>query len=463
MRLVSRIKSRYRSWRRRRASKKQRAPLREFIYLDEVSVYSLIASRVGPIATEFTETERASLQGEIGGAIGANVPSVAKAEVNVRALTAQAQESQVLKKSIVQTTFKELYDIEFDSLVLRSPDDRQSPPFISSLERFASMQRALVDDRWIVNPKTLERGQLVDMEVELEAEGIFRISAIVSAMLDILDGSPEIFGSDVHRDLGQVRSVSRVLGNLLAGLVPIRGKSLEYVVLNDGRTEWLVHRRLADKLDKGIAAIAKPLYVAGVTEQALFWKDIRRVLFSASRVRVFSRVSRDGIHPSWNPVKLANVLETVAPELGRQIRALGSGALVAMAGTAASSITDDSRRDRFGRALLWYAKLLAAHHDRTIEEDDLIKEGVLSERNLSSFGSLGEMREAFGDVARFVAAHIDTEIDNLAAAQYRQVALFDAGLDYLAQPVPTVSARSRLEEPPPDERYLDTEFVAIYW
>lgn len=69
-------------------------PLRQFVYLDEVSVYSLIASRFGPIAAEFTEKQTASLQTEIKPSLGAG-SGVAKAGVDSRLTTGQTQESQV--------------------------------------------------------------------------------------------------------------------------------------------------------------------------------------------------------------------------------------------------------------------------------------------------------------------------------------------------------------------------------
>lgn len=57
-----RLRGRVGAWvarrRRRRAARQlEGAPLREFVYLDEVSVYSLVASRMGSVATEHTATE----------------------------------------------------------------------------------------------------------------------------------------------------------------------------------------------------------------------------------------------------------------------------------------------------------------------------------------------------------------------------------------------------------------------
>ena len=66
-RRITRLKLAWWSWRRWRAAGQNRhTPLREFVYLDEVSVYSLIASRLGPIAAEFSETQTESLQDQSG-------------------------------------------------------------------------------------------------------------------------------------------------------------------------------------------------------------------------------------------------------------------------------------------------------------------------------------------------------------------------------------------------------------
>ena len=100
---------RFRVWlrqrRRKLALRKNKGSLREFIYLDEVSVYSLNASRLGAIASEFTETEKASLNVGVQNSFGAGV------DIG----------SQVVRKSIVQTTFKEFYDneTELNSFAIR--------------------------------------------------------------------------------------------------------------------------------------------------------------------------------------------------------------------------------------------------------------------------------------------------------------------------------------------------------
>src|SRR5207245_9779199 len=100
------------------AARSQKSQLREFVYLDDVSVYTLYASRMGAIATELTETQAASLRSELSGSAGINA-LVGKAEVGTRLQSEDTHGTQVLRKSIIQTTFKELYDLERASLAMR--------------------------------------------------------------------------------------------------------------------------------------------------------------------------------------------------------------------------------------------------------------------------------------------------------------------------------------------------------
>src|SRR3569832_962441 len=129
----------FRAWlrrtRRKRAAKRLKAMLREFVYLDEVSVYSLLASRLGPLATEFTDTERASLKIEAVGVGGGT-------EVG----------SQVLRKSTVQTSFKELYELEISSLAMRPVDQQSKVPTVSIVCDLISKRDFLVADGGLLYP-----------------------------------------------------------------------------------------------------------------------------------------------------------------------------------------------------------------------------------------------------------------------------------------------------------------------
>lgn len=182
--------------RRRKASKNRNTPLREFIYLDEVSVYSLNASRLGAIAAQFTNTETTSLQSGVGASLSGNV-GAAKAGVKTSDSSTETQQSQVVRRSIVQTTFREFYEYEKDHLIVRAVPDEVKVPRIYTLDDLEAKEEQLKADGLIVDPKGLVRGALLEMEVELETEKIFQFNMILKELVEIIQENIALFGLEL--------------------------------------------------------------------------------------------------------------------------------------------------------------------------------------------------------------------------------------------------------------------------
>lgn len=462
MRLIARFRAWLRRWRRKRASKKQTGTLREFVYLDEVSVYSLIASKLGPIASEFTETQTASLQAEFGGSLGTEA-GVVRAEATPHISTGRVRGTQVLRKSIIQTTFKELYELELMNFAMRSIPEDLKPPEIHQVEDIVANTKMLATDGWIVDPENLRRGQVLELEVLLEAEYIFRMSAVISAMLEIVQDEPRLFGVDAYGAFPQIKAFDHILDRLLVGLVPVRGKSVDYSVIDIEGKNWIVHRKLLAQLSTSDKLQVHPLSVVGVAEQSLFWKDIRRVLFSQARFRVLCRIAQDGLQSSWTPVKLADVLASVAPQLTSERDAAGLSAPA----TAIEPSQHDQRAGRkqqhMQKALMIYATLLAEHYDHEFSEQASSEIQYLAEQHCTSFGNVEERRNAFEVVAKYVLEHFGLERNPLILAQYRSIALRDAGMNAFGQVMQLPVLDGSSSPTPTGEWFLDSEFIAIYW
>jgi hypothetical protein len=184
--------------------------------------------------------------------------------------------------------------------------------------------------------------------------------------LELFQEAPELLGPDVREQLQEALSVNAVINKLLAGLVPVRGRATDYVTIRTSDQEWVVHRTVLRQLGDDIAAQARALDVVAVAEASLFWKDIRRVLFSGSRYLVLCRISRDGLHDDWTPVKLADVVRGFAPAVAEQISTAGQGLLTAATcGTASGSQVDDPHT-RMGVALQAYGRMLAARYGQDL-------------------------------------------------------------------------------------------------
>lgn len=462
MDLGRRIRAWLRRYRRRTAAKKL-SVLREFVYLDEVSVYSLIASRLGPVAAEFTDSQRTTLQDEVASSTSAGI-AVVRGSMNTRTSEVQVTGSQVLRKSLVQTTFKELYELEESSLAIRPIDEAVSPPSVASLSLDELLSSSETEAGWLVDLDTMRRGRLFDVEVELEADPVFKVNAVASALISITEGSsPELFGWTDLGALSQVQALDRVFEKLLVGLVPIRGRLVDYKIVHHKEREWLVHRRLLEQLeDQEIAT--RTAQVVGVAEHSLFWKDIRRVLFSGSKYRVLCRMTNNGVQDSWAPVKLAEVFSAVAPELGRTIDDAVRHAAQALSKSQPADRATEQRRVFFNNALKHYAEMLAEDHELGVDPQRAARIAAIADRYSSRMETLSRRREAFQAVTAALREHSEFQPNHVTEARFRAAALLDVGIGLDGQPsalgppptAPTIC-------PPDKEGFLDSEFVAIYW
>jgi len=457
-----RVREWLRRWRRRRAAKRERdAPLREFVYLDEVSVYSLIASRLGAVATEFTATESSSLRGEVSSSVGVSA-GVAKSNIGSQTEATQGSGSQVVRKSVVQSTFKELVEIEQESMALRPSGPNARAPQVQLTDDLLALASDATD-RWVVDPRSLGRGQLVEIEVELEAEAIFRVSAILSTLLEIIQENPELANFGDPQGILQAVAANRVLDQLLVGLVPLRGVAVHYSHVTLGGRELLVHQQLLEQLPNTADLEIHPFEVVGVAEAALFWRDIRRVLFSRSRYVVLGRLARDGVHRDWTPVKLVEVLRDVAPELAGQIDNAGEGLLTAMRHATALEGDAPPARDRMKTALINYANALAVHYGKICTEQDLVAQGLPTEEQCDSYSTLETRRSAFNVFTEHLEQTLELPNDRRLAGEYRFAALSEAGLGIDGEVSSAPDVEQTTTSPQSANRYLDTEIVAIYW
>ena len=457
---------RFRAWRHRRISareaRKQPGTPREFVYLDEVSVYSLLASRKGAIATEFTESQTASLNSEVGGSMGGGF-GVTKAEARSRIEAAQSRTSQVLRKAIVQTSFKELHDLERPGLGLAGARDHSGTPNVrsrSDLER--DLERHLYAGH-VIAPQTLGRGNLIEVEVVLEADPIFRVSAIITTIREILEENMQLFSVENAGQLAEIRPIGRLLESLLADLVPIRGTLVDFKVAEIGGQEYLVHRDLFDQFDEPGDPSLCDVVVVGVAERDLFWKDIRRVLFSGSRFNVFCRLGGEGLQDRWRPIKLMEVLHDIHPVFGEQIGDLGETALHAMEMAVDTSQQPHSLSREGEDALLQrYVTMLAESHGRAPDPAAVADLVAAVEQPTGWTETVDSRRSVLKEVTRRVDSALGVETTPASACHLRVAAVLDAGVGDPG------SGGSQAPAPPSTRvgaavRFLDAEIIAIYW
>ena len=452
----------WRSWRRKRrikrAAKGRQSPLREFVYLDETSVCSLVAARVGSIADTLTATQSESLQSEVGSSVGAS--GFVRAGLDSKVTGVQSRSSQILRKTIIQSTFKELHDMEKDRLVIRPPAPLGRFGKWRDGQDLAAALQSAQDETWIIDASKLQRGRLFEVEVELATEPIYQCSAMASAISSLIQDNPQLHALRGISGIAQMTEVNQLLEKLIADLVPIRGRVLDYRSLAVDGHEWLLHEQVLSNLSSAISEQARAVYAVGVAEQPLFWKDIRRVLFSNSRYLMLCRLAQNGIRESWTPVKLSHVLEAVAPKFSKALEDGGRNALSVMTNASRS---DTTRERRWKKALVTYAEDIASQHVQVLDDALRAELGPVVDEYSGAVDSVVSSRQAFVAVTDVLTQRLGIDVSPEQAVNCRMSALLGAGLWLDGQQLPRTGHAAHASEQDACERYLDSEIVAIYW
>ncbi|EUB97535.1 hypothetical protein PMI07_000095 [Rhizobium sp. CF080] len=427
------------------------APLREFVYLDEVSLRSLLSSQVGGVTDSTSEQKVASDLGEFQAKLASDV-MVAKSEVNSRFQTSNSSTLQTSRKATVQSWFREFYD---------KPGLRLVEP-ISDVVHFTDLEdvKGCRRPSAALSSENLQRGILVEFKVKLSADRVFHLGTLVSEFIGMAKDYPRIFaaGNSAVFDVEEAEAVGKLLQRLLAGLIPIRGEAVEYCVIEVGGIEYVVHQKAIANLD----VETKPLVLVGVTEHLAYWKDIRRVLFSDAEFTMLGRVSKSGLQESWMPVKLADLMKDIAPDL---VDHINSASRISFSRTPTVR-KENVNEVRLGLALHHYVSGLLTSLERSLGDEEFEVVSARIEELRERAETVSGQRSAFGAIGNEISAMIGQEADADLDAKLRESARNASGLTLFPSQTKADSSSDQaivVDAPVPDERFLDVEIVAMYW
>ncbi|WP_114226587.1 MULTISPECIES: DUF6414 family protein [Sphingomonas] len=421
--------------------------LREFIYLDEVSLRSLLSSLRGEVTESTSEQQGSGFQGELVGKMAMGATVVGKAEVTSKYQTSNSSTLQTSRKATVQSWFRELHG--FRNVRLVEPTGEVSP--LRHQDELSQVR----DTNVALPAASLKRGEMVEFRIRLAADYVFHLGTIAEEFAGIAKDFPQIVASPQAKAmLGDTYVVSRLLSRLLAGLIPVRCEALDYVVVEVAGEEYVARRELV----KGLGLETRTLELVGVTEHLAYWKDIRRVLFSGAECTMLARVARSRLHDSWTPVKLAELFRPFTPDLVSQITRASRDPFL-----DGSKKPADEGPNRMKVALKHYANSIVAH---LADEQPASRPSpdFLIDALAATDGSAGEQRTAFAVVRDAILKDQDKTIDPDSDLALRNEARTFAGLALLPgsdteAPAPVVYAGPEQKLP----KLLDVEVIAIYW
>lgn len=450
-------------WMRRREDSQrgngvgERPPLREFVYLDEGSLRSLLSSQTGEIKDTVQEQSQAALLDELNIKVSGQLPLTAKGEAAYRLQTTNSSSLQTSRKATVQSWFRDFH--ERSELRLISPV--ASAPPVARIEDLVGLGRPSV----ATASGSLQRGVLAEFRVRLAAHPVFHLTTMMTEFTGMAEEFRDFVPDASMTTFKEIQPMVKVLQRLMAGLIPITAEAVDYVVVDIAGADYVVHREPIQDLDLE----SRPLVIAGVTDLQAYWKDIRHVLFSEAEFTLLCRVSRSGLQTDWTPVKLVDLFSKVAPDFARQMSVAWTmpfGAKPAMPGTQTEAAPV---AEPLEQALFHYSQALLGSSKREQSEKDLAAVALQVAVEIKSLatrnGSVSDQRSAFASLRSLLADIAGVRISGSRDLKLREAARAASGLTLFpalaASPAPVVQNAL----PPMEERraFLDVEVVAIYW
>lgn len=291
--------------------------VREFVYLDETSVESLLASVDGEILVQRTNTASKSTEAGIAGKFRAKSP-FGHASFAPTLKQSRGSEVQELHKSVAQSAFARFRSKNLTKFAIR-------PLPAKGLGRRVRRRLKDLDPKAIRNCgqgiplSDLERGDLLEFETDLVAADIFKARTAISAVTDVVDAYPSFLEVDLRESLKLARPLTALIDSLTGASIPVVGESPSIQLAEIGGVRWLVNSSLH------AATGAKPqVALEGVALQQWFWGDVGRILFRPARYRMLCRVVNPVLTDTASGSYAGSILRTVSDDLADTVDGLGT-------------------------------------------------------------------------------------------------------------------------------------------
>ncbi|WP_315195942.1 hypothetical protein [Corynebacterium matruchotii] len=418
----------------RRQKEVSQFQLREFIYLDEVSLQSLLVSLHGELTEKKSITDSTSNTRNVSGNIDTNNLAPLKLGFTAQYQSGKSSATQTETKATVQSWFRELYE---------TPNILGVQPLEDG------------DQDIIVKSSALQRGTLAELQVVLATDPYFNVVTSISEFFKLSENISELNG------YSEIKWQIELLQQLLAGLIPIKAEILNYRALKTGDDTYLVHE---DKVT-GVSTSKIKVNLVGVTELSAYWKDIRRVLFSNQEFRVLCRISRPGLVQDWNPIKLLDLFGNVFPQkeihnVKEMLKLLSYNV-----DAASTAETDNDASSKMRLALEEYIRSSCEHAGGEIGSDEV--EGIIKEVLKGNFdeGSMGDRKVLYEKVDGELAS-LKIDVPPNIRVTLRESSSEKAGLShrlFTSAPSEVKKVEEKEEKSVAEELFIEAEIIAIYW
>lgn len=259
------------------SSEEEDLTLREFIYLDEVSVVSLLASLTREVTMARTDTEASESQRRSRFRLRAFTSKIPGFSASHERLNIDRDTEEIVRKSEIQSKFDELHGETSGKLELAVEQEDVRMP-VSELK---------------------DRG-VMEIEVEFSAHELYHFYKAYQYLFDVFEEHVE--------DLSQEqKQIIKLMGSLFGDQIPVVGKAVNYEV-SDGKI------LSSDEVDEDEEN--EPLEIVGTLNPEMLWPDPSTILYEENQFRAYMRIPEAELQEEWDPVKLTRVIRSISEEIG---------------------------------------------------------------------------------------------------------------------------------------------------
>jgi len=260
--------------------------LREFVYLDEISVRSLLASTgEGGIVSETVDEEvrRRRSGSSAGGSVSAGPASV----------NAKVSEESEHQRTTVETRNYDLIQSKFTKLYKSDVVEKKL-----SLDQIPDEDESVDDPFSGLVTSELARGDVVELRVNISANLLFRLYRTIDYFTDA-------FENEIN---SETEEMLELIGNSLGNRIPVVGKAVDYKVV-EKEDEKTIKRSAALGHDE--TEDAEDLEVVTLLNLDSLWVDPIQTLFNNDRFVVYCRVEDVDID-RWYPLKVTRAINSLS-------------------------------------------------------------------------------------------------------------------------------------------------------
>lgn len=425
-------------------------PLREFIYLDEVSLISLIAAKGGAIAEEIKANNQSLIEGGVSGTIGYEATVGSNLIGSTKGSLGTSVDLKTSSTQGIETTFKLVAQSRFKQF-MASENIKSS---VISGAKFSQDSNPLDADKGL-------RGKLFELDVIPQPTQLFSVSLVMDEIIKMADKAPGQLEQLIPAASSQqlLFGIS-MLKLLYAGLIPLEASVKGLSILTKDGTNRIVKTPEVINSEPVDDKVSN-LKITALASQQNFWTDIRRALYTGKEFKVLVRAIGDCIESNPRSLPLIDVLKSISGntfgELSNNLDKLSSLNLGSMANL------DQEGAQLYRNALCTYGNKILAYAKRKTTSRISALEKFVNSLSIDDL-DISSQVAYFNAVSEFLKEKFDISTKEELKAKYRSEARAEAGLSLIEErPTTQKSQMARDDHETKTDYYLDVELVAMYW